>query len=112
MLYKDRDGLICDLAEVYGIYDMRALPVSTLAALAAGLGPDTRVMRALSGRKLTLTEQLTAMLVDSVRLVFCALTGADRPKSVLELLTEDPKDGIRTAEDFEAARAAFLKDGD
>ena len=37
MMALDREALLCDLAETYGIYDVRALPVSTLAVLASGL---------------------------------------------------------------------------
>ena len=112
MLHRDRDGLICDLAETYGVIDMKALPTDTLAALACGLGPDSRTMRALTGRKLTLQEQLLAMLTDSVRMVLCALAGHEPLPSVYDTLTAAPDTaGSASAADFEAARAAWMKEG-
>ena len=111
MLHRDRDGLVCDLAETYGVFDMTALPTDTLAALACGLGPDSRTMRALTGRKLTLQEQLLATLTDSVRMVLSALTGREPPPSVYMALTAEPDTGgSGSAADFEAARAAWMKE--
>ena len=41
MMAADEDALACDIAETYGIYDMRALPAGRLAVLAVGLREDS-----------------------------------------------------------------------
>ena len=46
-----RDELICDMAETYHVYDLRALPVETLATLAAGLRENSRVKMKMAGIK-------------------------------------------------------------
>lgn len=51
MIATDRDALICDMAEVYGVFDLYALPVRLLATLAAGLREDSRIMLAMAGMK-------------------------------------------------------------
>lgn len=43
----DRDALICDIAETYGVYDLGALPLQTVAVLAQGLRHDARIMMKL-----------------------------------------------------------------
>lgn len=112
MLSADRDALICDLAEVYGIFDYRALPVHLLATLAAGLREDSRIMRKLSGMKISRMEQLMAAAVDRLSLLLWLNTedgrrGENRPVSVLDVLLgeepeEKPVEGFDTAEEFEA----------
>jgi len=47
MLAIDEDALICDMAQVYHVTDIRALPVKTLAVLACGLPADARIRAAL-----------------------------------------------------------------
>lgn len=49
MLSADRDALICDMAETYHIYDVRALPVKMLATLACGLRDDSRIKLKITG---------------------------------------------------------------
>ena len=112
MLSADREALICDLAEVYGIFDHRALPVSLLATLCAGLREDSRIKRKLSGMKLTRTEMLLAACVDRTSLLLWLNSedgrkGENRPASILDVLmgetTEDKQtEGFDTAEEFEA----------
>lgn len=45
MVNFDEPALICDLAETYGIYDYRRLPLRTVAVLAVGLREDSRIMK-------------------------------------------------------------------
>lgn len=61
MLAFDRNAVICDLAEVYHIYDYHGVPVSLLGTLVSGLGPDSRIGMKLSGRKASMD---TIMLVN------------------------------------------------
>ena len=109
MISVDRDAFICDLAETYGIFDYRALPVELLATLAAGLREDSRIKLRLSGGKMPRSELLLAAAVDRLSLLvwFLSEEGTERPKSILEILLgneSEEKDvvGFESAEDFEA----------
>lgn len=111
MLSADREAVICDLAEVYGVFDHRALPVSLLATLCVGLRDDSRIKRKLSGMKLTRTEMLLAAGVDRISILLWLNSedgrkGENRPASILDVLmgetTEDKQtEGFDTAEEFE-----------
>lgn len=113
MLSADREALICDLAEVYGVFDHRALPVSLLATLSAGLRDDSRIKRKIYGMKLTRTEMLLAAMVDRLSLLLWLNTDAGRkgenqPASILDVLMGNEADdkqveGFETAEEFENA---------
>lgn len=91
MIATDRDALVCDLAETYGILDMRGLSVSLLATLASGLREDSRIKRKLAGVTVTQDTLLLAMAVDRLNFLSWAKTedarkGENRPKSVVEIL--------------------------
>lgn len=111
MLETDRDALVCDLAETYGIFDYRALPVPTLATLASGLRDTSRIKMRLSGYKATRSDMLLAAAVDRLSLIHWALTGSDSgkpPKSILDALLDLEETGgdieaFATAESFEDA---------
>ena len=47
MMAVNRDALICDLAETYGILDCQALPALLLATLSCGLRADSRIVHFL-----------------------------------------------------------------
>jgi len=59
-----KDELLCDFAETYGIYDLRALPVRTLAVLACGLGRNSRVWAKTQGFEARWSEIVLAMCAD------------------------------------------------
>lgn len=117
MLDTDRTALICDLAETYGVYDMDALPVATLAALAAGLREDSRIMMKLSGQLLTTTQTLLAGILDGINLL-CWLNsedgrrGRNRPVSVTDRLQGKKEEQnimqFKSGEDFERERERIL----
>ncbi len=112
MLSVDREALVCDLAETYGILDYRALPASLLATLAVGLREDSRIKMRLSGAKAKRSELLLAAAVDRLSMLLWSKTedgrnGTNRPKSVLDALLgkdRDPKDiqAYDSAEAFES----------
>lgn len=114
MISADRDALLCDLAETYGIYDMRALPVSVLATLSVGLRENSRIKMRLAGEAVPRSDLLLAAIVDRLSLLIWMQSedgrnGVNRPKSVFDALqgaTEESKDGpveaFETAGDFEA----------
>ena len=116
MLKTDRDALLCDLAETYGVFDLHALPVPTLAVLASGLREDSRIKRSLSGISVPRRELLLAAAVDRLSFLVWGMTedakrGTNRPKSLVAALmgeTEDSGDvmAFDSPDDFEAAWAA------
>ena len=69
MLSFDRNAVICDLAETYHIYDYRALPVMTLAALVSGLRPDSRIKLKMANIKETSSEVLLIQIFDILQLM-------------------------------------------
>lgn len=112
MMAADKDALICDLAETYHVLDYRALPVKTLAALACGLGPESRSKRRLSGAEVDVNTLLLAIIADRLGLLFWAKTedgvnGWNRPQSIAAKLLgqtpEGPVESYASGEDFNAA---------
>lgn len=117
MLAKDEDAVICDLAQVYGVFDYTALPPAAAAALACGLPPDSRIGRLLSGQKLDTTTMLLAAAVDLLAVLCWRQTehgarGVKPPASVLEALRGEGKAAetaaFRSAADFEAERNRII----
>lgn len=112
MISADRDALVCDLAETYGIFDFRALPVSLLATLAVGLRDDSRIKMRLAGAKATRSELLLAAAVDRLSMLLWAQTedgrnGVNRPQSVFSVIQgaekkDGPVEAFETAAAFEA----------
>lgn len=107
MISVDRDALLCDMAETYGIYDLRALPVSTLATLAVGLRDDSRIKMKMHGARITRTETLLAAAVDRLSMLWWAKTedgqnNTNRPKSMLSILNGEPQKQESNIESFES----------
>lgn len=113
MLSEDKDALICDLAETYGIYDYRALPASRLATLAVGLREDSRIKMRLMGAKASKMDLLLAAMVDRLSMLLWMKSedgknGTNRPPSILSVIlgTEQEDKAVEAFEsdqDFEAA---------
>lgn len=116
MLRTDRDAVICDLAETYGIFDYRSLPVPLLATLASGLREDSRIKMRLSGCRIPRRDLFLAAAVDRRSLLWWGMSedakrGTNRPKSLVAALmgeTEGSSDVMtfESPDDFEAAWAA------
>lgn len=109
MISTDEDALVCDFAETYHIYDYKALPVSYAAALACGLGPDSRIKMAISGAKVPTDVALQAAIIDRLSLLLWMQTedgakGRNRPKSLLDELTsekpENPVSAFASGDEF------------
>ena len=97
MIAADEDALVCDFAETYHIYDYKALPVSYAAALACGLGPDSRIKMAISGAKIPTSMAIQAAIMDRLSLLLWIQTengakGRNRPKSLLNELTSEKQE--------------------
>lgn len=108
--------MICDLAEVYRIYDYRGVPGRLLGALVAGLGPNSRVHQRISGQLVPTDTIMLSMILDELRKIIYVLD-TNKNKKYPELLTpklvKDDKPerdelAFSTPEEFEKARAVLL----
>ena len=118
MIACDEEALICDLAETYGIFDYKALPLKLVATLSVGLRENSRIKMKLSGIKTSTDIMLLASAVDRLSLLVWAETedgknNVNRPKSILGILTgnEEKSDIVtfNTIEEFEAERERILR---
>ena len=64
MMAKYPDELTCDMAETYGVFDIKRVPVKLLATLAVGLRENSRVMMAKRGAIVDNKTILLAQIVD------------------------------------------------
>lgn len=116
MIAVDKEALFCDLWQVYGIREPREIPARKLGMLAAGLGPESRIGRAVSGEKYPIGTVLLANCLDALRTLIWFQTkdgmkGRNRPRRVTDILLEredeKPEKEIETfasGADFEEAR--------
>lgn len=118
MIAIDEDALICDLAEVYHIYDYRSLPVHLVATFSAGLRENSRIQRKMRGDKLTYTDAILAQIYDRIGTLFWMLysDGDYTPPSLFDMLNGDVRPekeafGFDTPEEFEEARMRIIKGG-
>lgn len=110
---SDEDALICDLAEVYHIYDYRRLPLTQVAVFAYGLPEDSRTKRKLSGQKVPLDTMLLAAIFDQFNALIYGLSGGknNRPQSLTQLLlgeTDNLQHAFTSSKDFENERQRIL----
>lgn len=122
MIHLDKTSLICDLAETYGIYDYRSLPVRTTAALASGLRDDSRIKTKLRGGKAeTDTDVLIGLVNDRLAdLLYHIGAYKKRPDSVALKLIGVEEGSVRegkkvkafsSGEAFEKAYKRLLQKG-
>ena len=114
---SDPDAVVCDMAETYHVYDMRSIPLRTLAAFALGLGPDSRTMRRISGAKATRTEILLAVIADGINTLVWFKTKdgqkrRNRPKRMMDFIMGKQEEteviSFATAEEFEEAHRKIV----
>ena len=117
MIAADEDALICDLAETYGIFNYRALPVKLLATLSSGLREDSRIRMRLNDQLLNTETMLFMSAVDSLKLLVWmnskdGANNTNRPKSLLaELIGEKTSKDVKSfesGEEFEWERKRLL----
>nr|DAX27462.1 MAG TPA: protein of unknown function (DUF5361) [Caudoviricetes sp.] len=115
MLREDKDALICDLAETYGIYSLEGLPISTLATLSFGLRENSRIKMKLSGIKATNEETLLAMIVDRLSILCWGKTkdgqkGRNKPKMITDiLLNGSKKDEVKSYDTIDSFKTEWDK---
>lgn len=114
MLSIDRDALLCDLAETYHIFDLRALPVVTLAALSFGLRDDSRIKMKIAGIEYVPNYMLLASIADNLKMLrynLLAEEGDPFPPLYTDIIFGKDKQhtGPYTAEDFERDMADIAR---
>ena len=105
MMSKFPDELTCDMAETYGIFDIKRAPVQLLATLAVGLRDDSRVKRAASNTTCSDEIILLASIADSLRWIVWSKTedganNCNRPASIMSYYTKSMKQ--ENESDFES----------
>lgn len=110
--------MICDLAQTYHVYDFRALPLRTAAALASGLPITSRVMSKQTGLKVPVDIYLLSQAVDLLNVIRWMLSedgsrGTNFPELSSPSLVEkeDDLEYFDSPEDFEAFRASIFTKG-
>lgn len=75
MIGLGEDELICDLAEVYSIYDYRSYSPKLISTLAVGLGVNSRIRAKQMGITTPLDTLILAAISDNVSNYIWALGG-------------------------------------
>ena len=121
MLGLDRDAVICDLAETYGVLDYKALPVKTLATLCAGLHEDSRIRMRMADCQEVAPSFALVRISDTLTVInymLASLGSKDAPS--LPALYQDimigkhkPKQatGFSSIQEFEEARKRIVDNG-
>ena len=86
MLRTDRCALICDLAEVYNIYDYRSLPASRVATFAVGLRNDSRIKTIMRGEDPNGYGVRDLIIANINDMISAYLFGPSKTKSMVEAL--------------------------
>ena len=120
MLHTDRGALLCDLAETYNIYDIKAHPATRIALFSAGLRDDSRIKMKLSGMRTSNEILLLAYAVDRLSVLIWQNTkdgqkGKNRPKSIADAILngdtvkQHKTTGFDTPEAFMNAREKIIE---
>lgn len=116
MIACDEQALICDLAEVYHIYNYREWPVSLIATLSVGLRADSRILMKLNKEIVSIDTILLTSVVDQLNIMIWQNTkdgreGRNKPKLLMPTImasTTKNTEGYYTVDDFEAERKRLL----
>ena len=117
MINTDEEALICDLAETYGIFDYRSLPIQMVATLSVGLRANSRIKMKLCGMDFEPDTYLLAALVDRLSILLWRQTkegmdGINPPELILNQSSKEGDRGYANGEEFEKFRASILKGGE
>lgn len=98
------------MAETYGVFDVKRVPVKLLATLAVGLRDDSRVKRAASNTTYSDNTILLASIADSLRWLVWSRTedgvnGRNLPKPIIDFYLNRTKpesefESFESPEDF------------
>ena len=118
MIKLDEDALICDLAEVYNIFDYKQLPAYRVAVFSLGLSDSSRIKMKLANQTVNFETMLLAGIFDKVSLLFWSKTkdsesNKKRPLSVVEMLNGKQSNtkevvSFTSGKEFEAERQRII----
>lgn len=116
MIAIDRDALLCDLAETYGVFSFDSVPVLTLATLCAGLRGNSRIRHSIGGYKEVPPEFTLVHIADALTILLSAFSDkTDVPKLYSDIMSgkreEIKNSGFDSIEAFEAARERIINAG-
>lgn len=117
MINIDEAALVCDMAETYRIYDMRALPARTLATMACGLRGESRIMCKMAGVETSPPIVLfMAKIADELAAIRWMLSGdkKNRPEFLVPIIlgeVQDPGEAasFSTVDEFERRRKEIIE---
>lgn len=117
MVKEDEDAFVCDMAETYHIFDWKSLPLKTAATLASGLPEGARIRKIAAGGEIDTKTILMAIIADRLGTLVWFETedgrkNRNRPKSIMEMLTEKKEPEavtFKTGADFDAAWKAITQ---
>lgn len=95
MIEEGEDDLICDLAETYGIYNYKSLPVQLVAVFSYGLRENARIWKKLAGGR-NIDREIQVLILDNLNWLVWAQTedgskNANKPESIYNKLFGDGK---------------------
>ena len=114
MINTDEEALICDLAETYGIFDYRSLPIQMVATLSVGLRANSRIKMKLCGMEFDPETYLLAAIVDRLSILLWRQTkegmdGINLPELILDYIGKKDSNGFVSGEEFEIFRDELVK---
>lgn len=124
MIATDEDALICDLAEIYQIYDYRRLPLKMVAVFSFGLRENSRIKMKMNDIEVPFETMLLAGIQDKLNVLIWQQTkdgmnGRNYPASMVALLTKSHQKsktsdlvGFESSEDFLKEREKLLRKED
>lgn len=95
MIEEGEDDLICDLAETYGIYNYKSLPVQLVAVFSYGLRENARIWKKLTGVR-NVDREIQVLILDNLNWLVWAQTedgskNVNKPESIYNKLFGDGK---------------------
>lgn len=95
MIEEGEDDLICDLAETYGIYNYKSLPVQLVAVFSYGLRENARIWKKLAGGR-NVDREIQVLILDNLNWLVWAQTedgskNVNKPESIYNKLFGDRK---------------------
>ena len=113
MLGADKDAVLCDLAETYGVYDLYQLPVMTLATLCSGLHENSRIKRKINGFNEVPAEYTLVHIADVLSMLINSIAGSKKkPELYSDYMTgkrkENKHSGFSSIDAFNAAREKII----
>lgn len=119
MIKLDEEALICDLAEIYNIYEYKELSTLKVASFAVGLRSDSRIKMKISDVDMPLNIMLLVRIIEQLNLLIWSKTkdgakGKNRPKSILKHMQKKDKNirSFTTGKDFEKERKKIQRKED